>query len=88
MRGGAEVDNRAMLPEVDETGVAVRGNQEMSVMFGIARVGRASPERVCCELPEKTVETPATSTEGSRGGALLVEFGPSICEFRIVKYAE
>lgn len=35
-RGGAEVANGAMFPEAGETGVAVRGTQEMSVMFGTA----------------------------------------------------
>ena len=45
-RGGTEVGTRAMFSEAEETGVAVRGNQEMSVMFGTACVDRSSPERV------------------------------------------
>ena len=35
-RGGAEVGNGAMFPEVEGTGVNVRGTQEISVMFGTA----------------------------------------------------
>lgn len=45
-RGGTEVGARATPPEAEETEVAVKGNQEMSVMFGIACVDRSSPERV------------------------------------------
>ena len=45
-RGGPEVGDGAMFSEVDETGVAVRGTQEMSVTFGTACVDRSSPERV------------------------------------------
>jgi len=45
-RGGTEVGTRATFSEVEETGVAVRGNQEMSVIFGIAWVDRGSLERV------------------------------------------
>ena len=45
-RGGAEVGTRAMFSEVEESGVAVRGNQEMSVIFGTACVDGSSPERV------------------------------------------
>jgi len=37
-RGGTEVGYGAMLSEADETGVAVRGTQEMSVMFRTACV--------------------------------------------------
>ena len=44
-RGGAEVGDRAMFSETDETGVAVREVQEMSVMLGIVCVYRSSPER-------------------------------------------
>ena len=45
-RGGPFVGYRAMLSEADETGVAVRGTQEMSVIFGAACVWKSSPERV------------------------------------------
>ena len=45
-RDDPEVEYRAMLSEVDETGVAVRGAQEMSVMFGTVCVCGSSPERV------------------------------------------
>lgn len=45
-RGGAEVGARAMFSEPDETGVDVRGVQEMSVVFGTVRVDRSSPESV------------------------------------------
>lgn len=45
-RGGPEVGYKAMLSEADETGVAVRGTQEMSVMFGTACVCRSSLESV------------------------------------------
>jgi len=45
-RGGTEVGTRAMFSEAEDTEVAVRGNQEMPVIFGIVRVDRSSPERV------------------------------------------
>jgi hypothetical protein len=45
-RGGPEVGYSAISSEADETGVAVRGTQEMSVMFGTACVCRSSSERV------------------------------------------
>ena len=45
-RGGTEVGTRAMFSEADGSRVAVRGNQEMSVMFGTACVDTSSPERV------------------------------------------
>lgn len=76
-RGGVKVGNKA---EVNETAVAVRGTKGMSVVFGIACVVRRSPE--------ETVETPSGSTESSREDVSLVEFDPSVCAFRIVKYAE
>ena len=76
-----------MLSEGDETGVAVRGTQEMSVMFGIACVCRGVPVSVDSELSEKAVEMFPTSAERAMEGVSSVEFDPAVCTFRIVKYA-
>lgn len=88
-RGGVEVGSRTVFSDVDGTAVAVRGTQEISVMLGTACVVRRFPERADIESPEKTVETSFTSAESSgEGDVPLVEFGPSVWAFRIVKYAE
>lgn len=76
-----------MLSEADETGVAVRGTQEMSVMFGIACVCRGVPEKVDSELSEKAVEMFSTSAERVMEDGSSVEFDPTVCTFRIAKYA-
>jgi hypothetical protein len=76
-----------MSSEADETGVAVRGTQEMSVMFGTACVDRSSPERIDRESPEKVVGAFSRSAESSREGVPSVEFDPDTRVFRIEKYA-
>ena len=86
-RGGTEVETTAMVPEAEEAEVAVRGTQEMSVMFGTECVDRSSPERVDWESPEKVVETSSVSAESPREDFPSVEFDPSVREFWIEKYA-
>jgi len=86
-RGGTEVGSIAMFSEADETGVAVRGTQEMSVMFGTACVDRSSPERVDRESPKKAVEVSSTPAEDPEEVVPSVEFDPSARVFRIKKYA-
>ena len=86
-RGGTEVGTRAWFSEADETGVAVRGTQEMSVMFGAVCVDRSLLERVDRESPEKAVETSSTPAESSREDVPPVEPDPTVSGFRIEKYA-
>lgn len=76
-----------MLSEAEETGVAVRGTQEMSVMFGTACVCRGVPESVDSELSEKAVEMFFTPAERAMEGVSSVEFDPTVRTFRMAKYA-